>query len=678
MRLPMSRVYRAFPELDAFSDEQCAGFVRATKRRLGRRALRVLLQGIATVLGMACGAGVAWAYSEYVLGGDSLRLTDAAYLAMMAGVFVLVIGLGGAGWLVTRDVLLRRGIRRVLSTRGTCPACGYGLTGIPLVADGRVLCPECGFHATPDESLGEVQVNEAGVRLFMPSPEMTKAGGRVRTPEERRRLRTRITWALATPVVLLLVLALGYEVFIRWQAGVAARERPGAPGLVEFVLSQQPPGTKEGDPNAWDSFDQARMRKEQTDANTWRAAAAMAGADGVYPSFGALYDRSVSGQAHVDERNERGRVLAIDLLGQYRAAGVFDKLDEMATRPFAVRPITLPPGAPSLGMLLPELGVAREFARINAGRMTLALADEDEREWVSAYESSLAMSRILKSQILLLDWLVAFAIEALAFERLKDFVASRPDAGTVQAAEGAFVRQQSHLPSSSMIEGERLVQQDTIAWVFEDPSRVRLERWSRPLKAISFGSHLPSGRLGTYRSNLRAMDLRFAVLRGKIETEPHERTALAPADETNLLLMALLAPTPDRLIAPSTMAALHRRATRIMLALERSRLATGAYPATLAELDGLDADTLRDPWSGKTLGYRREGGGYVLYSAAADGVDDGGVFDPAAGPSVLVPGSIAGLDYLIHRQPGDRVLPTPREPLPISPDAEDPDNQPPG
>lgn len=37
----------------------------------------------------------------------------------------------------------RRYAARALAARGTCPRCGYGITGVPSDADGLTTCPEC-------------------------------------------------------------------------------------------------------------------------------------------------------------------------------------------------------------------------------------------------------------------------------------------------------------------------------------------------------------------------------------------------------------------------------------------------------------------------------------------------------------------------------------------------------
>ena len=70
--------------------------------------------------------------------------------------------------------------------------------------------------------------------------------------------------------------------------------------------------------------------------------------------------------------------------------------------------------------------------------------------------------------------------------------------------------------------------------------------------------------------------------------------------------------------------------TRLACALERFRLARGAYPETLAELvPDFIAEMPVDTYSRQPLIYRREDGGtFLLYGVGKNRTDDGGVIDP--------------------------------------------------
>ncbi len=67
------------------------------------------------------------------------------------------------------------------------------------------------------------------------------------------------------------------------------------------------------------------------------------------------------------------------------------------------------------------------------------------------------------------------------------------------------------------------------------------------------------------------------------------------------------------------------RAGRTLLALRRYKDRTGAWPASLAEVEPhVSADTITDPFSGKPFGYRRSGNTFLLYSVGPNGTDEGG------------------------------------------------------
>lgn len=649
----MSKVYRAFFELDPFTDEQCAGFVRSTRRSVLSKVLLTLLPLLAGFVA----AGVVVGLIVLVQWLDAQEPYESVlnkwFGLVMALVIALIAGAGGLVFLFVRDRLLRRGIRRVLATRGSCASCGYGLTGIPVQPDGTVRCPECAFAISPDEAAGEVQRTPDGQRLFMPSPVYVKAGLHGWTPAQHRRFWKRVGWSALGLLGLLLAAAGTYEGFIRWQAGVAKRERPAQQAIVDLVLKHQPPGVREDDPNAWDAFYRALEIMSAVDDPMWRSAATGAGAEGVYPEFSALYDDTPPEHERQREQWEKGRELAARLIPAYREAGLYAKLDEMAACRLAVRPINMPPGAPMVLMMIPELGQARNLARINAGRMGFALRDGDMREWFTAYEIMLALARMTSSQPTLIERLTGPAIERLAFARLRELLATRPDAVTIEAIAAAQERQRLHLPSNALFEGERLFSLDTVGWIFEDPSRVRFGRYSPGLQTLfgTWGWSL-QGRLGTYRQNRELFERMYDEYDTLLTFEPVDRPKASSQIPESSTLANLLMPAFSFALSQQDAIVLQRRATVVMLALERHRLAHGAYPESLADCVFENPRDTIDPWSGKAFGYRAEGGGYVLYGVGADGTDDGGTtFDPPDQEASSLRVQIPGRDYLIHRQP---------------------------
>ncbi|MDX1931790.1 MAG: hypothetical protein SFU56_04220 [Capsulimonadales bacterium] len=80
------------------------------------------------------------------------------------------------------------------------------------------------------------------------------------------------------------------------------------------------------------------------------------------------------------------------------------------------------------------------------------------------------------------------------------------------------------------------------------------------------------------------------------------------------------------------------------LRLEAAKKRSGRYPATLAEL-GNDP-LLNDPFTGKPLMYRREGSGFVLYSAGMNLKDDGNA--PEISLRSMGPGSACDISFTPH------------------------------
>ena len=142
MRLPRTRSYRAFPELDAFSDAECRRFTRAAMRHhpVSTTLVHLLLAPAIVSIGVLL-ALVFWATSGATgLGGKPAHDLGAAGLVM--GATVVVVGSIGLIWLALRD----RWLRRILDDQlggARCRACGYSLLGLPVMGN-HIVCPECG------------------------------------------------------------------------------------------------------------------------------------------------------------------------------------------------------------------------------------------------------------------------------------------------------------------------------------------------------------------------------------------------------------------------------------------------------------------------------------------------------------------------------------------------------
>jgi len=613
------------------------------------------MEVLITLLALAAGAGVYLLIVEWT--GLSLnrmgRNRGAETLLMWTVIAELFIG--GFAWLLAKDRLLRRRIRRVLNTRGTCGPCGYALTGLPVGADRTVMCPECGNRIEADESLGEIAADATGASRFLPSPEVIPAIDRWFTAR-RVRLIKRLAVGIPAGVVVLSLLAWGgYEWFLRSQAAEARTARTGVRPLIEFMEANQPEGTDALTPDAWDSFGEAIHTIARTDIAVTREGPVEYPTD-MRPenSFDWLFAEAEKDASEEDVAwIARMRGLARELLDAYREAGVYSMLDEMATRRRAVHMIgDAPPGQPPFEFSPPELSSARHLFRINRARMRLAYEAGDSSEFLSALEADLALARILRQSGLIVDRLTSMAIGAGALSDARDVLAARPESQWVDGIQGAIDRQRGGLSYADTLKVEEAAALDGIAWYFSDPDRARGGKYSSLIaKPRVPNFRVPDESLGTYRQNVEAAISAFAATTERVNAEPFERQARAPHDPQFYLITSYFGWL--RFIPSiSDQERLWDRGMSVLLALERYRCAHGEYPATLDELVPTALESLPlDPFSGAPFRYQRvpateEGDdSFLLYSVGADGKDDGGVASSNA-MDALQPRA-SGLDFVI-------------------------------
>jgi hypothetical protein len=144
MRIRLTKFYRASPELDRFSDEECQRLLRLAKRRRGD-AIWILPLGLAFVVGNVL-SFVAWAILAIIVAAGSTQGSTTPP-PISPAVQWLIISTGGFLGSIAAYVWCRR---RLLLTsmvnnmeRAKCPYCWFSLMGLP-VRMGGVTCPECG------------------------------------------------------------------------------------------------------------------------------------------------------------------------------------------------------------------------------------------------------------------------------------------------------------------------------------------------------------------------------------------------------------------------------------------------------------------------------------------------------------------------------------------------------
>ena len=661
MRMPTSKVWRAFRELDPFPDDQCRNFVRAARGGIIRTFFGIALSWAAGLATVAAGAGLGVGLaSSYITPEGRVLGTGEIIIGCTTLLFLFVAGVVG---LFMRDWLLRRRLRRVLNERGVCPACRYSLLGLPVPEGLKVACPECGHVIQVDPALGELSLDEAGRARFA-------AGNRAlpRPPfwTPRRKLwRKRILISLAVLVFGVLPAIAGtWEVWIRYQSRVARRERPGPEAILAIPTSKGAARPAEGAANATDALKQAAEALQQRYETLGTRA----------PDFSLIYlpmwQDSPTDEDRRSYQEERQQALA-DLIA-LRREGFLDRFDAIADLPaFPAALKFADDGTLDLGF--DQFGHSRRITRIAVARMELAWLDGDALEYRRALESALAAARVTGHQPFLIASLVSLSIDALVIDAVTDHLAMTDRFSHVwlDGIAAAFDRQLVRPDISFPWESERTFMLDTLAWTFSDPDRIRFGRFTPKLREDMgleddlIGAILESGwpneRLGSYAKNRDAANKLFEHYRVRWETPRHARPAWSEPDvPEDLLLLNTLQPAFMKFLNAQDNHGLTRSAVPVMIAIGRFRAANGDYPDSL---DRLVPAYIREVpiviYSGKPLLYKRtdpgaEPGGrpYVLYSVGPDGEDNRGTERPAANgkPRYWAPSErISGEDFVINK-----------------------------
>lgn len=642
MRIPASKVYRAFPELDKFSDEQCANFVRAADRHRHGRAVRLVLQFLAAGIALPTLGGVIVVLAR-VSGFDStLDPRGGDPYMVWAGLFMLVVFFGtGFTWLVTKDILLRRSIRKVMDDRGTCPVCRYGLTGLPVTTDGRVICPECGHAIAADTSLGEIQPDGSGQVRFIPSADARPVIKPFLGKETKRRI---IRWAIWGPVSVILLLALiagCYEGFIRWQASQASKGRITAADLEAFVAKAQ--GAQPHDDNASTAFAAAIRFMEAFEMELKETKYSGKQMMPWYGNFTIIYDPSAHNTVWQTESPDEQRTYALELLKGWSDAGALDRLLAAARHRTAIRGYTQMPGLPIAWSFYSDQWKAYRVSTAIAAWMALAQQNNDDATWLRALEVNLALSRVNAMQCSIWEHSQATAMDILTLDRVRAMVAARPGGAWAGPALAAWHRQDYPLNFQIAFDGEMLISRDIVCWLFEQPNRTRLGKYSVGEEfGVGGGSwnSPPDGRLGTLAENERAVRETIGAQAALAALEPYQRTANVPWTPSPLFVVNAACPMLVHAVPNADRRRAVRRAIVLLLALEVHRAKSARYPSTLAELVPSHlAQMPLDPWTGKPFIYRAnaDGMGYILYSTGPDGQDNGGTVATGTAPLTSTP-----------------------------------------
>lgn len=641
MRIPASKVYRAFPELDKFSDEQCANFVRAADRHRHGRAIRLVLQFlISGVVFAALGGGMVAIANVWRLGSTMNPSGGDPYM-VWAGLFMLVAFFGtGFTWLVTKDILLRRSIRKVMDDRGTCPVCRYGLTGLPVTADGRVICPECGHAIAADTSLGEIQPDGSGQVRFIPSADARPVIKPFIGKETKRKIIRWIIWGPVSIIVLLAILAGSYEGFIRWQASQASKGRITAADLERFSAKAQ--GAQPHDDNAATAFAAAIRFMEAFETELNETKYPNRQMMPWYANFTVIYDPAAYNTFWQSEGPETQKSYAAELLNGWSRAGALDRLLAASKHRAAVRGYTQMPGLPLAWSFYNDQWKTYRVSSAIAAWMAQAEQRGDDATWLMALEVNLALSRVNAMQPTLWEHTQATAMDMLTLDRIHNMIAAKPGGTWAVPALDAWKRQDYTPNPQVAFDGELLLSRDMVCWFFEQPNRTRFGKYSAGPEFSGGGPWLspPQGRLGTLAENERVVRDAITAQAALAAMDPYLRPPASPWTPSPLFVANAAFPMLVNAVPNADRHRCIRRAIAMLLALERHRVETGRYPESLLILVSAQRiPYLPDPWTGKPFIYRvnPDGLGYILYSTGPDGQDNGGFTPTDASPLSSTP-----------------------------------------
>ncbi len=658
MRIPGTKVWRAFPELDRFDDDQCARFVRGA-RRSRAMVIRVLLGALIVVVGIITMASVGLAGAGLVVAFKMNKFGQYDWRGDVRDI-VLVVLVGGAGLmsgLLLRDRLLRKRITWVIAHRGSCSNCHYVLLGLPVDAQLNVICPECGVPTPVDASLGELSTDERGVGRFTPKQESI-----VRpwlTPEQWRRVWK---WTVGLAIAALIIGGSWWgwrELQIRRQAELARAERNGVAVLTRFMEEAQLPGVTGSSPNGFEAMmvvaDKLSDLEHQVSLMPEGRAAI---GDQKYFEY-SYVGKAIPDVTRADDF-KRERAGGAVVLQHLSGSGVVEAMDAMSRCERADALGSIIGNASLLLGTFDQGRTMRQLARFNAARMRLAAQRGDVGEVASALQANLALSRFGYTQPMLIAGLVGLAIDALTYDELRTIIIAHPSAAMLDAIDETMSTQRPRADwAQRMWQADQETMLDTIREAFSDASFAKRGQWRKMLEQLN--SKRDPGREGDYIENRDAIMSLTEARCADSAIDPYMRAAQpAPQLTDELGSVKTSRDTATQFQSTIDQIELMRRGTTVMVAIERFQLVHARYPATLDELGETVVSKLpRDPWSGRQFGYRvidpstdETHRGYLLYSVARDGQDNGGLEPTGSGKQYSIhPRFPEGFDFVINQPP---------------------------
>lgn len=642
MRIPGRKIWRAFSELDEFSDEQCARFVRSAWGGWVQRMLAsVLVIGTFAATLLVVGWAMVWLYSELDI--DNRKRYSDLQIAMMAVPIVVVVAAAAPFMaLIARDLLLRGLVWRVLNIGGVCTKCNYPLYGLPLSKEMMCSCPECGAESSVDAALVELVRNDAGQTVAERKRGRGKETGFFWTPWRLKLAARSLLVVFGVVFVLPVAVLLVNEAIVRMEAArarsystsVEALKRALGRSVVVVPMVETERRRGEVDPQTTirnlylkagaevverDGGFQSNLANESPQG--WR----FAKRNSVVPADAPEEARRL---AEAENKHMAWRRAVLDamegeeLAGAIRAIGV-----KTASAEAPVPIVEISDGY----MIKAEFGWWTGYGgNIAIERMWLGAEAGDRAKFEESLRAALATIQEDAGLPVMQRWWSAMWRERILYHTLRDCVRMRPE--WIGSAREIVASMPIVENMDRVLEVERIEARGRVLEYLKQPDLVRFNRFTPELvRVYGGGAALPPGRVGWVGENVAANDVLIENAKTQFAALPWARPK-AVAAPTGLLFAQQMGVQSTWYLPLFDTVHAARAGMPVILAIEAYRARHGRAPGALSEL-GLAPETLVDPLSGKAWGYIAEAdakavqalkptGGYLLYSLSLDGVDD--------------------------------------------------------
>lgn len=628
MRIPFTKVWRAFPELDRFDDDRCKRFVKRASQAFW---LVKLFRFLMHLLGIAIG-GVVVGFvlqAAFVL-ADDWRLRSPSRDIFVAAAASVTGLLAFVALLSVRNRFLRKRIRTIINTRGTCLSCGYSLLGLPVPDSLKLPCPECGFTCEVDPSLGELSSDPAGRATFTPRSDLIAQ--RVFWTPKRRRVAT---WS-AVALTVLTGAGVGLSLWIkqlRINADVAQAQADllTLPTMLEIYQRSLPADRRSGNVRMVDQLAAMKNLIAKAQAEALQPVSSQADEPGtkitgfrydwINPAVIKMYVQSL------DEPQREGEQRSMAAQAE-NARRALDVLDRTPFRSLAESVASGSNWAVDYPSTVTSWSAhswkhdshARELAKVSEAQQYRAWQRGDLQEFQLWSRFSVEVVRFTGQQIGLLSALMSRAAAASLMSMHMQIISEAPDPRWLDCVE-EFWRSMDLVPISIAVDSEFAYFRNELTFFFSD--RALLDK----------GIVGTSKRIGSYSENLEVMNAWHEASMKYVQSPPWKRSWTFNDERVeNLAFLSRNMPSIESRAASDDQHDQSRQTILTMTALERHRLAHGQYPAQLADLpkDAL-ANLPVDLATGLPAAYRRidpkldpKHRGYLLYLLGPDREDNAG------------------------------------------------------